>query len=219
MITSWWELGEHIGVSGNQLEVHHIICPFCMERGMFTFAFKAEKRKPNSPKILHFDTLKCTNCAGYVMVLWSGKIIGMQGIYEYKVLPYPLELTNYPSNWPEPIGRLWIQAHKSLKEDNWDAAAMVAGRAIKIALQTNGSQGNSLKEEIDSLVTQGILPQLMREWASKIKELNNDPMQLSTNHAASQPADAKELVYYLDILLQYIYDLPHQINEYRNRDA
>ena len=68
---SWWQLGEGSGHRGESLATHQITCPFCMERGNFEIAFHAEKKKANSDKKLNFDTLKCGNCSGYVMVLWS----------------------------------------------------------------------------------------------------------------------------------------------------
>ncbi|MBU0699654.1 MAG: hypothetical protein ABIK98_06590 [Pseudomonadota bacterium] len=70
-MSSWWELGEWSGYRGGELATYQIQCPFCFEKGNFSTAFHATKKKPNSSKKLNFDTLKCENCAGYVMVLWS----------------------------------------------------------------------------------------------------------------------------------------------------
>ena len=68
---SWWQLGEGVGYHGRELAVYQITCPFCIERGNFKTTFHAEKKKPKSEKKLNFDNLKCGNCKGYVMVLWS----------------------------------------------------------------------------------------------------------------------------------------------------
>lgn len=107
MTGSWWELGEYSGASGRDLAIHEIECAFCFERGNFIVAHHAAKRKANATKVLNFDTLKCGNCGGYVMVLWSASshIIDMQGIHSYRVLPWPVRLDTYPSHWPEAIGR------------------------------------------------------------------------------------------------------------------
>src|SRR5947208_1500670 len=68
---SWWQLGEHSGYSGYELDTHRIACPFCEEEGNFKTVAHHVKKKPNSDKRLNFDTLECANCKGYVMVLWS----------------------------------------------------------------------------------------------------------------------------------------------------
>jgi len=86
---SWWSLGEGRGRFGDELALHEIACPFCLERGNFKLAFHAEKRKANSSKKLNFDTYECGNCKGYVMALWSASESG--GIHNYELLPYPLQ--------------------------------------------------------------------------------------------------------------------------------
>jgi hypothetical protein len=127
---SWWDLGEGSGHRGSSLAVHMIVCPFCFERGNFETAFHATKTNPRSGKTLNFDTLKCGNCAGYVMVLWSSSHLGLNGLHDYRVLPWPIRLEDYPDHWPEPVGRHWLQAHRSLQDENWDAAAVMARSAM-----------------------------------------------------------------------------------------
>ena len=94
-MNSWWELGDWRGFRGNDLAVHEIVCPFCHERGNFSFAHRADKKKPNASKVLHFDTLKCGSCAGYVMVLWSTSHFG-GGLHDFRTLPWPLRREKIP---------------------------------------------------------------------------------------------------------------------------
>ena len=84
-----------------------------METGKFETAFHAEKKKPNSDKILNFDTL------------WSASEYG-GSLHNYEVLPWPLQISNYPEHWPETVGRHWLQARRSIQGENWDAAAVMA---------------------------------------------------------------------------------------------
>ena len=112
---SWWDLGEVIGYGGEELAVYQITCPFCMESGNFKTAFHAEKKKPNGYKKLNFDTLECGNCKGYVMCLWSA---GSQ-LHSYRVLPWAMRVEKHPEQWPENVGRFWVQAHRSLADENW----------------------------------------------------------------------------------------------------
>ncbi len=151
---SWWQLGEHSGYSGEELELGRITCPFCEERGNFDTARHAEKKKPNGAKTLNFDTLACGSCKGYVMCLWSA---GSSGLHDYRVLPWPMRVEKHPEHWPADVGRFWLQAHRSLADENWGAAAVMARSALQAALRGQGAAGVNLKQEIADLASRGLL--------------------------------------------------------------
>lgn len=199
---SWWDLGEGFGFSGSELEVYRVTCQLCLERGNFCFEHRAEKKTQNSKKALHFDTLKCGNCAGYVMVLWSPGEAWGRGLYGFQVLPWPLRPEEHPEHWPEDVGRFWIQAHRSAKDENWDAAAVMARSALQSALRHQNAAGGSLKQEIDDLASKGILPPHMREWAHELRELGNDAAYPGASGLKSTPEDVRDVVEFLDFLLQ-----------------
>jgi hypothetical protein len=216
---SWWDLGEHSGLAGKQLAIHEIECAFCYERGGFTIEHHAVKRKPNAGKVLNFDTLRCGNCGGYVLALWSATSmpIDLQGIHDYRVLPWPQRLDQYPSHWPEPVGRHWKQAQRTLLNEDWDAAAVMARSSMQAALRDKGAVGGSLKQEITDLASKGVLPPLMEEWSHHVRELGNDSAHPKPNQPATEPRDAQDIVQFLTFMLQYLYDLPKQIADYRSR--
>lgn len=215
---SWWQLGESYGQRGGELAVYQITCPFCMERGNFKTAFHTEKKKPNSNKKLNFDTLECGNCAGYVMVLWSASEHGYgNGLFDYRVLPWPLKFEKYPEHWPDSIGRFWLQAKRNINGENWDATAVMARSALQIALRDRGAKGQNLKQEIDDLAAKGILPPIMKDWSDHVRELGNDSAHPNPEQSPTNPQDAQDILRFLDFLLEYLYSLPHQIQQYRER--
>ncbi len=215
---SWWQLGEGSGYRGGELAVYQISCAFCLERGNFKTIFHAEKKKPNSSKTLNFDTLECGNCKGYVLVLWSStESRGSQGMHDYHVLPWPLQVQKYPDHWPEPVGRYWLQAQRNLNDENWDAAAVMARSALQSALREHKAEGRTLKKEINDLASKGILPPLMKDWSDNVRELGNDTAHPTPTAAATSPQDARDVVRFLGFLLDYLYNLPHKIEEYRKR--
>lgn len=215
---SWWDLGEGVGYRGNELEVHHITCPFCQERGNFSAEHRAAKKKPNSSKTLHFDTLKCGNCAGFVMVLWSVNEFSVsRGLYDFRVLPWPIKLEKYPDHWTEAVGRFWLQAHRSAMEENWDAAAIMARSALQVALREHKAEGKSLQGEIDDLAAKGILPPHMKDWAHELRELSNESAHPDPASSKASAEDVRDVIEFLDFLLQYLYNLPHEIATYRAR--
>ena len=189
-----------------------------MEKGNFETEFHAEKKKPNSDKKLNFDTLRCGNCAGYVMVLWSAsEFAGIHGRHDYHSLPWASELSNYPDYWPEVVGRHWLQAQRNIQGENWDAAAVMARSALQAALRHHQAQGHNLKQEIDDLASKGILPPTMKEWSDHVRELGNDSAHPNPGQTPTKPQDARDIVSFLDFLLSYLYALPHQIQQYRER--
>ncbi len=216
MKRSWWDLGEYSGKPGSQLAKSQIVCPFCLERGNFSLAHHEEKKKPSGNKILNFDTLECGNCRGYVLVFWSASSYGFK-FHDFFVLPWPNKPEEFPEHWPPTVGRFWLQAHRSILEENWDAAAVMARSAMQAALRDQGAAGNNLKQEIDDLSGQGLLPPLMREWSHALRQLANESAHPDSDQPPVDPEDAKDILEFLDFLLEYLYNLPNEIAKYRAR--
>lgn len=213
-MNSWWDLGEWSGHRGRELSTHDIECSFCGEKGNYSTEHHAEKKKPNGSKKLNFDTLKCGSCSSYVMVLWSAG----DSLHNYKVLPWPLnKVSKYPEHWPEAVGRYWIQSKRNIKDENWDAAALMARSSLQVALREQNAVGNNLKQEIDDLAEKGILPKIMQVWAHNVRELGNDSAHPKPDQPATLAQDAKDIVSFMDYLFEYLYTLPKKINDYQAR--
>lgn len=210
---SWWSLGESSGYEGSNLALRQITCPFCMETGNFSTEFHVTKKQPNGQKVLNFDTLQCGNCSSFVQVFWSAG----KRKHDYRVQPSPLKIVRAPEHYPETIGRYWLQAKKSLRDQSWDAAAVMARSALQIALRANGAQGANLKQEIEDLARKGILPPLMQEWSHSVRELGNDSAHPGPEQCPISAHDASDIFGFLDYLLQYLYVLPKKISDYRSR--
>ena len=215
---SWWRLGEGIGQRGTDLAVHQITCAFCLERGNFKTEHHAEMKKPNGRKKLNFDTLQCSNCGGYVLVLWSAtEHFVRQGLHAYEVLPWPLKFEQFPEHWPSAVGRFWLQAQRNLQAENWDAAAVMARSALQAALRDKQATGANLKQEIDHLAAEGLLPPIMKDWSDNVRELGNDSAHPRAEQPPTSPQDAGDVVEFLTFLLECLYDLPERIEKYRQR--
>ena len=212
-MNSWWELGEHSGYDGGELALYRLSCPFCEERGNFELAFRAQKKQPNGSKVLNFDTLKCGSCASFLQVLWASG----HRLHDYIAQPWPKKLDKSPEEYPEAIGRFWLQAKRNLRDRNWDATAVMARSSLQLALRANEAKGANLKQEIEDLATRGLLPPLMKEWSHLVRELGNDSAHPAIGGSPTTSKDAADIVGFLDFLLEYLYTLPKRINEYRGR--
>jgi len=213
-MSSLWNLGEGFGYKGRELGLNQITCPFCLERGNFKTVHHAEKKKPNASKKLNFDTLECGNCKGYVMVLWSAGA----NLYDFRVLPRPSRVEKYPEEWPEAVGRFWVQAHRNLDDETWDSAAVMARSALQAAMREQEAKGKNLKEEIDDLADKGLLPPIMQEWAHTLRLLGNDSAHPEAEQPPVEPQDVRDIIQFLNFLLELLYSLPKRISQYRERD-
>lgn len=200
---SWWSLGEGSGYRGEDLATFKITCPFCMEIGNFATEFHAEKKQPNGAKVLNFDTLRCGSCASFVQVIWSGT----RNLHDFRVQPWPLKYEKAPEHFPDDVGRYWLQAKKSLANNNYDAAAVMARSALQMSLRTHKAAGANLKQEIDDLAKKGLLPPLMQEWSHNVRELANDSAHPKPDQLATTAQDARDIVelwiFYLSIFMRF----------------
>jgi len=85
------------------------------------------------------------------------------------------------------------------------------------ALREQKAKGANLKQEIDDLALKGLLPPTMKDWADALRELGNDSAHPRPDQSPTRTDDAKDIVRFLNFLLEYLYTLPHQIAEYRQR--
>ncbi len=123
----------------------------------------------------------------------------------------PLGKPEASENWPEQVQRYWVQAHEASKSEGWDAGSVMARSALQVPLRDQGAQGRTLKNEIDDLAKRGVLPPMMREWSEEVRLLGNDAAHPATTQV---PA-----LGFLGFLLTYLYDLPKQISDFRQRRA
>jgi Domain of unknown function (DUF4145) len=217
-MSTWWEFGEHSGFDGSDLVLFRIHCGFCTESGHFERMHHIEKTHPTTSKVLNYDTMKCANCGNLTMVFWSAAThSGSRGLHDFKTLPWPRETTHFPSHWPEEVGRFWLQARRSLEGKNWDAAVVMARTAVQQVARLNGATGRNLKEEINDLGSRGLLPPVMQEWSHEVRELGNDSAHPTPGSNGATSKDAQDLVDFLSMLLTIVYNLPHEISQYRAR--
>ena len=210
---SWWDLGQHSGYHGRDLALFQISCAFCGREGNFRTIHHVETARPYRTKTLNFDTLQCANCANYLLVFWSAG----DRVHDYRVVPWPLRYERHPEHWPADIGRYWLQAKRSLIDDNWDAAALMARSALQLALRSHNAAGGNLRAEIDDLARKGLLPPVMQQWSHELRDLGNESAHPKPGGAGTAAKDAKDVVRFLDYFLQFLYTLPHDITEYRKR--
>lgn len=93
----------------------------------------------------------------------------------------------------------------------------MARSAIQLVARANGATGKNLKGEIEDLAAKGKLLPIMKEWAHEVRELANEGTHPQPGTTGTGEKDAKDVVEFLSFFMQVMYDLPHQIEQYRAR--
>lgn len=219
-MTSWWDLGEGSGYSGEKLATYRIACAFCAEKGNFETVQHLERKRPDTgQKTLNYDTLRCGNCGNYMFAFWSTSSTGFghNTIHNYQVLPWHRSTTDYPEHWPPDVGQYWMEARRSIEGKNWTAAALMARSAVQLVARAHGAKGQNAKQEIEDLASRGLILPIMKEWAHEVRELANEGTHPKPGTKGTSEKDAKDVVEFLSFLLTVMYTLPKQIEDYRKR--
>ena len=220
-LESWWDLGEHVGVSGHEWHVGSVTCPHCLRQGNFRTEFKSALTNESLHKTMNFVVLKCNDCVMSCFVMWSASRGGYSGMHGYRVYPPTLKAEpKAPEHWPPQVGVAWEQARKAISTKSWDAAAAMAGRALQALTRGHfKAKPASLEKEIDELGDKGILPVGMVEWAHEIRLLRNIGAHPDALEESVDATDAKDIVEFLDYFVTYALSLPKQISDYKARRA
>lgn len=215
---SWWDFGEDTGLNGSTVDINSIECGFCNQKNGYQTLDHKVKKNSSTGKALTYNILQCENCGNYTFLFWSSNAHGGRfGRYDYRTLPYPLSQVRAPDHWPADVQRYWKQAHGSIIANNWDAAALMARSALQCVMREQGAKGKNLYQEIEDLKTRGQLPEIMKDFAEEVRELGNDSAHPKVGMEETTEKDAKDVVEFLDIVLDYLYNLPKKINDYRSR--
>jgi hypothetical protein len=89
--------------------------------------------------------------------------------------------------------------------------------ALQVALRASEATGRTLRDEIDSLASQGLLPPVMKEWAHELRLLGNSSAHPEESEAAPEKKDVSDVIEFLEYLLSYLFSLPDRIEKYRGR--
>jgi hypothetical protein len=115
------------------------------------------------------------------------------------------------------VGRYWLEATRSIEGKNWTAAAVMARSAVQLVARDHGAKGKNLKEEIDDLARKGLILPIMQEWAHEVRELGNEGTHPQPSATITNEKDAKDVVEFLTFLMRVMYNLPKEIDDYRQR--
>ena len=119
-----------------------------------------------------------------------------------------------PEHVPSNIASFYIQAENSLKQNSYDASAMMSRKVSEVATKTLDPDGRgNLYQRIEKLYVDKKITSSLKEWAHIIrtdgKEAAHEVEPVSATHA-------QELLDFCELFLMYTFTMPKMISIKQN---
>jgi hypothetical protein len=115
---------------------------------------------------------------------------------------------------PEKIGTAFNMLQRDLINPlNQSPPLIIAGcrMVLDVVIKDKGGVGKNLKEQIDSLAMAGIVAGVLKDWAHQLRSEGNK----AVHELEGSKEEADDLVKFVRFLLQYLYELPYEVDSSR----
>ena len=140
------------------------------------------------------------------------------GICVQEAMYPPVRPAKAPSGTPETIAKFYRAAVKILKRgdpDELPSAATNARHAIELALAGLGAEGRTLAQKIADAKRRALIVPALETWATEIRLIGNE----GTHGEDTDADDIAQAVYFAEVLLVCLYELPALIEDRKARKA
>ncbi len=118
---------------------------------------------------------------------------------------------------PPDVQKAFRQALQSLNEKIWDGCVTMSGRALEEAMADLNAEGKTLYKKIEYLAEQNSITPDLREWAHEGRLGRNLGAHGAERQKWSDQSDAEEIVEFCKWFFRYVYILPKQLEQRRER--
>ena len=140
------------------------------------------------------------------------------GTFEQEAMYPPVRSPEAPDGTPEHVAKYYRAAEKILKSNDPDmlpSAATNARHAIELALAGLGAEGRTLAQKIADAKERALIVPALAEWANEIRLIGNE----GTHGEDADADDIAQAVYFAEVLLVCLYELPALIENRKARRA
>lgn len=189
------------------------VCPHCgSENTIFQLLtqFQDPDISPFFYQLWACGHCKTPACSYSTMKLTAG---GHKPVELCAFYPVPGEVLA-PEGTPPAVASAFRSAKRYLKlgkDADYEAACVMARRAIELAVNDLGAEGKNLFQKIENLETRRLIPPVMRDWAHHLREIGNRGAHGDT----ADRKDASQAVYFAEMLFTYLFTLPRLVQKYR----
>ena len=110
---------------------------------------------------------------------------------------------------PEELKRLYREARDCCSVSAYTASVLATRKMLmSIAVEQGATEGLKFIEYVEYLASNGFIPPNGRSWVDHIRQKGNE-----ATHEISlmAPADAENLVTFMEMLLKFIYEFPNRV--------
>lgn len=196
-------------------------CPYCKRHTQFNQEFK----KQFTYQIALSDAWQCADMLVYSCVMCHEpvffRVIGPsdQGdIPDDRITVYPRTIPDTPTDIPQPIRDIFLEAVRCASIQAWNAAATMCRRAVQECVVERGGEGRDLYHQIEDLAQKRIITEQLKEWAHEVRIIGKAGAHADVPIDVTS-ADADDALRFTDELLNYIYVLTARLQRRRGQVA
>jgi len=134
------------------------------------------------------------------------------------VVIYPFVRSEAPEEYPEGVRENFAEAIRSLNNNNPKACVVMTRSAMQAATRQLKAKRSNLKEEIEYLADEHIIPDSLKDWAHEIRDGGNLVAHPEPGKRVEKE-DAEELLELAESIFEYLYVVPEQVRRRRERVA
>lgn len=204
----------------------YLIGEYDYSKTPFQEAQVLQKRRENNPNTFFSLCGSCIACKKPVVATCEASLKILTEIREciadidraYKgkatiktIFPEPTVLYTHPS-LPEDVRNAFVDLQKMLQARLQPHFILAGCRTVlEAVVRELGGNGHTLSARIADLHAQGVITKGLADWAHQIRIGGND----AVHEMSGTPEEARELVEFTKLFLQFTFELPARINEVR----
>jgi hypothetical protein len=120
-------------------------------------------------------------------------------------------------SFPPVVKKAFVDLQRMFYEVKLETPALVISgcrSVLDVAIKDLGGKGANLKSQIDDLAGKGLVTGVLRDWAHQLRSEGNE----AVHELKGTKEEAAELVKFVKFFLQYVYELPYEINRAKELD-
>lgn len=209
------------------------LCPHCGIKSRFDRVFPSGSGKNcNDENGFHYIEC-CQECKGIVYSIWNvdwdapvyKAVMYHESTYQKEKedeeatptekFSYPFILMNPPITISDSFEKSFVEGVKCLNVGAPLASVVMFRKCLQIIAEDKGAAGGTLKRKLESLSVSGKLTSTLESISTVIREVGNDGAH--PNEFEPSIDDAKDILDFLQLLIDQIYISPEKVEKLRAR--
>ncbi len=203
------------------------LCPHCGTKSRFNDIFPVISNIRKDEIGFHYLE-RCQECGGIVYSISNidknapvskgiitSSISESEKTKEIEIFSYPFVSMISPIKISDSFEKSFIEGVKCLNVNAPYAAVSMFRKCLQIIAEDKKADGEVLEKKLESLCISGILAANLKEFSAIIRDIGNDGAH--PNKYEPSIDDAKDILDFLLLLLDYLYILPEKAEELKRR--